>query len=328
MTASRRGLRAAATGFAWLLVLPWLAWAVVRLGGLERGWPVVPLLAYTPYAAAIAVLAAVVSALLRARAAAVAGGLAAIALIAVVAPRAVGGAPDAAGSSGVVLRVLSANIEHGRASPQALLAIARRERADVLSVQELTPDAVRALDEAGIDRILPERTLEPRPGAGGSGLYARVALTQRPGPARTRNATPAAELALRGARVRVVAVHPAAPRTPGSLARWRADLRALPPADRSGTPTVLAGDFNATLDHAELRRLLGRGYADAADAVGAGLRTTWPSNRRLPPGVTIDHVLADERLAVLAVRVLPVPGSDHLAVFAELVVPRIAGDVD
>ena len=103
---------------------------------------------------------------------------------------------------------------------------------------------------------------------------------------------------------------------------WRDDLRALPPATPRGDVRILAGDFNATLDHAELRRVLDRGYADAADTVGHGLRATWPSDRRFPPPVTIDHVLADERCGVRDLEVIDVPGSDHRAVLAELVLPR------
>jgi len=84
----------------------------------------------------------------------------------------------------------------------------------------------------------------------------------------------------------------------------------------------MAGDFNSTLDHGQFRELLGRGYEDAAAEVGAGLRATWPANRRFPPPVTIDHVIADARCGVRAVRVFGVPRSDHRAVFAELELPR------
>jgi endonuclease/exonuclease/phosphatase family metal-dependent hydrolase len=121
---------------------------------------------------------------------------------------------------------------------------------------------------------------------------------------------------LGGGRVAVQAVHPLPPITASSVRSWRATLRTLPPA-RRGPPRVIAGDFNATLDHRELRRLLDTGYADAADVTGGGLRTTWPVQRRRPP-VTIDHVLADERLAVLRYEVHELPGTDHRAVLAEL----------
>lgn len=98
-------------------------------------------------------------------------------------------------------------------------------------------------------------------------------------------------------------------------------MRCRPPA--AGFRGCLLGDFNATLDHAELRRLLDTGYRDAAEVAGEGLSLTWPAGRpRLPPLVAIDHLLVDERLAVRRVRVIDVPGTDHRAVFASLSVPR------
>ena len=57
---------------------------------------------------------------------------------------------------------------------------------------------------------------------------------------------------------------------------WTADLRDEPAADPANRATILAGDFNATLDHVELRRLLGTGYRDAAASLGRGLTPTWP----------------------------------------------------
>jgi endonuclease/exonuclease/phosphatase family metal-dependent hydrolase len=103
--------------------------------------------------------------------------------------------------------------------------------------------------------------------------------------------------------------------------RWRRDLRALP-ASGSGPPRLLAGDFNATLDHAELRRLLDRGYRDAAEQAGVALRPTWPGDRALiPTVVTIDHVLADRRIRVISVRTVAIPGSDHRGVLADLLLP-------
>jgi endonuclease/exonuclease/phosphatase (EEP) superfamily protein YafD len=114
---------------------------------------------------------------------------------------------------------------------------------------------------------------------------------------------------------------PVTPPFRGRVGAWRDDLRSLPGAGR-GPVRILAGDFNATLDHAELRRLLDTGYEDAADEVGAGLRATWPRRWRFPHPVAIDHVLADRRCGVRAFSVHAIPGTDHRAVFAELVLPR------
>jgi endonuclease/exonuclease/phosphatase family metal-dependent hydrolase len=82
---------------------------------------------------------------------------------------------------------------------------------------------------------------------------------------------------------------------------------------------LLIGDFNATLDHAAVRRLLDTGYVDAADAVGNGLTPTWQAS--LVPPVSIDHVLVEEGIGVRAVRVHDIARSDHRAVVADLVVP-------
>ena len=84
---------------------------------------------------------------------------------------------------------------------------------------------------------------------------------------------------------------------------------------------VVAGDFNATLDHVQLRDAIAMGYVDAAARAGVGLVPTWPNGRLFPPQVTIDHVLADERLSVADADVHEQPDSDHRAVFAELRVP-------
>jgi endonuclease/exonuclease/phosphatase family metal-dependent hydrolase len=84
---------------------------------------------------------------------------------------------------------------------------------------------------------------------------------------------------------------------------------------------VLAGDFNATLDHAAFRGVLRLGYADAAQQAGKALTPTWG-----PPGrgavLTLDHVLVDRKSAVLDYSVHIVPGTDHRAVFAEVQLPE------
>ena len=304
---------------AWLLVAACGAWAAVRLLGLERGFPLVPLIAYTPLAAVAAVAAAGVAALLRERAAAIAAAVLAALLVVTVAPRALGGPSEPDGPAGPRLRVLSANMHFGTGSPEALVALARRLRADVLSVQELTPELAVELDAAGLAELMPERVAAPVPRSAGIGLYARFPLSPGSAPGSRTNPLAVAIAQLGDTRVELVAVHAPAPLR-GHVAEWRADLRALPPA--GGTLRILAGDFNATLDHAELRRLLDTGYEDAADEVGAGLRATWPDGRRFPPPVAIDHVLADERSGVREFSVHPLPGTDHRAVFAEVVLPR------
>nr|WP_323374050.1 endonuclease/exonuclease/phosphatase family protein [Plantactinospora alkalitolerans] len=305
----------------WLLVAPGLGWAAIRLGGLERG-PLVQLLAFTPYLAAWTVVPLGLALAVRRWWAAGAAALAVIVLVGLVAPRALADEPPVAG--GPVLRVLTANLLAGAAEPAALIALVRAHRVDLLAMQEFTPDAETALDQLGLAALLPYRQVNPEPGTTGSALYSRLPLRD----AGTRRNTggfsqaygtvrPAA-----GPSVLVESVHPMAPATLSRLPDWRDDLRAQPSATPRGPLRILAGDFNATLDHAALRRLMDTGYADAAASVGAGLTGTWGpyDGDRIPP-VTIDHVLVDRRIAVRRVTVFPLPGSDHRPVLAEVALP-------
>lgn len=116
---------------------------------------------------------------------------------------------------------------------------------------------------------------------------------------------------------------PKPPWSPGATARWRGQLSALPePGD---SPRILAGDFNATLDHAQFRRLLRRGYVDAASQAGNGLSATWgPQPGRRPALLAIDHVLTDRRCAVLTTSAHRLAGTDHRALYAELRLPGAA----
>jgi endonuclease/exonuclease/phosphatase family metal-dependent hydrolase len=130
---------------------------------------------------------------------------------------------------------------------------------------------------------------------------------------------PSARLEAEGVDVAVVSVHPVPPTSGATADRWHDALRALPPAGESAELGLLAGDFNATLDHEALRDVLDRGYVDAADITGNALTTTW--SRSVWPGLTIDHLLVDRRVHVESTAVHELPGSDHKAVIAEIVLP-------
>lgn len=305
--------RAAACGLA--------GWGVARLTGADRvRWletPVVPVLSFTPHAAAAALLGS----LLPRRGGAATAALAAAALTAAALPRAIRRPQPQAG--GPVLRVLTANLLVGRASAEAVTALVRRHSVDVLFLQELTSSAAVRLSQAGLNQLLPHQMADVRDeSAGGSGIYARFPLSSGLPLPPVSMAQPTARLALpAGQRVELVCVHPCAPSPPSlrrSVARWRAELAVLPPP--ADPPRVIAGDFNATADHAQFRRLLRLGHIDAAEQDGNGLAPTWgPAGK--PALLTIDHVLLDPRCAVLATAVHSLPGSDHRAVYAKFRLP-------
>ncbi|MFC5745736.1 endonuclease/exonuclease/phosphatase family protein [Actinomadura rugatobispora] len=316
-----RGRRVWVDVLLWVALAPFAVWAALRVSGWEPvfGWK--QLVAFTPYVATVSLVVPLAALSLRRWFVVVVGVLVAGALGVVVVPRALPDANPAA--DGPRVRVLAANLLAGGVPAKDMADLVRRERPDVLALQEVTPEAVESLDGAGLRESLPYRVLRPSPGVVGSAVYARFPVREQPlikigfGQARARVDVPGAP------PVEVVSVHPCAPSAPDRAGCWKAGLRALPRADGRGPVRILAGDFNATADHAEFRRLTDSGYRDAADVTGGGLRPTWPAGwrGRVPP-VTLDHVLADARAAVRGFEIHRLPGTDHRPVQADLTLPR------
>ena len=299
------------------------AWAAARVIAVDRvrraETPAVLSLTFTPQVAAAAPWAAVGMRLARRRGPAATTAVAAAVLGAVVRSRKI--PRPQPGACGPMLRVLTLNLYFGRADAEVVVARVRQAGADVLFVQELTADAVTRLKQAGLDDLMPHTQLELKGGSRGSGIYSRFPLSEGPSVAPVYMAQPTALLELpNGGRAELVCVHPVTPKPGrGGAAQWRTELAVLPPPGE--LPRVLAGDFNATLDHAVFRDMLRLGYADAALQAGKALNPTWG-----PPGqgpvLTLDHVLVDRGCAVLEYSVHVVPGTDHRAVFAEIQLPE------
>ncbi|HEY3953075.1 MAG TPA: endonuclease/exonuclease/phosphatase family protein [Streptosporangiaceae bacterium] len=314
--------------------------AVARLAAADRvPWVrscTAPLLALTPAAAAAGWASVPIA---RGRGARTVTALAAAALTATVIPRTLPRRQPEAG--GPVLRVLTQNMLIGRAPADALIELARATAADVLFVQELTVEAADRLARAGVGSVFPYQAIGHSDGsAHDTGIYARYPLREdvaaaADGDGRRVGAGGPRAMPQRTARldlpsghsVRLVCAHippPKPPWAPWCAERWQAELGRVPPPGTppGDLPVVLAGDFNATVDHAPLRAVLRRGYRDAACEVGNGLVPTWgPEPHGHPPLLTIDHVLVGPGCAVLRTRVHRVPGIDHRALYAELRLP-------
>ncbi|MGW5050541.1 endonuclease/exonuclease/phosphatase family protein [Actinokineospora sp. NPDC004072] len=304
-----------------LPVLLLLGVTAMRLVGIDGNRYAVAVLALTPYLAAAAALVALLALIARRRVLLVGALVATVSLGAVLVPRSLD--DGARIGDGQRLRVMTANLLHGSADAAALLALARDSRVDVLALQELTPLAVEALDAAGMRGQFPYQVLRAEAGGSGSGIVATVPLRQIVLVEESTLEQVAVVADLSGPTdVEILSVHV----LPGVLSAdafttWKRELAELPAPDAEGRPRILAGDFNATLDHPALTRLIDRGYADAAELTGEGLRPTW-SQAPFGPPVTIDHVLVDRRITAASVAVYDLPGSDHNAVVAELVLPR------
>jgi endonuclease/exonuclease/phosphatase (EEP) superfamily protein YafD len=234
-----------------------------------------------------------------------------------------GGARAAAGQ-GEPFTLVTANLRLGHADPVDVTALAGHWHADVLVLQEVTAHELAGLKAAGLSRSYAFSAGRPDSGAAGTMVFADTRIT---GVKRLDTSFGGYAMTLHRPRgpVRLVAVH-ATPPT-GSGAGWSSDQHAIlrGVGDLRPGPTVLAGDFNATLDHEPLRELGGRGYTDAVVEAKSGWQPTWPSDRQvslagvpLPPLLQIDHVLVGDGLRALKTTTVAVPGTDHRAVVARL----------
>jgi endonuclease/exonuclease/phosphatase (EEP) superfamily protein YafD len=234
--------------------------------------------------------------------------------------RAAAGPSRGTGSAAATLRLrlFSLNAKGGRADPAVILRILREHSVDVLAVQELTPPMVSWLTAAGLTQMLPFSHLDPRPGSGGTGLWARWPLTPLPPVPGMRSGAPRARIDPPGGfPVTLTAVHPAAP-IHGRAGLWRRELAIIQTLAGVDEPQVVAGDFNASRDHRPFRELLAAGFADCADS-GQNQSWpgfTWPAHGRRLPVMRLDHVLVSRTATVRMTRAIRVPRTDHHGVLA------------
>jgi endonuclease/exonuclease/phosphatase (EEP) superfamily protein YafD len=225
-------------------------------------------------------------------------------------------------AAGVNVRFVSANLRYGRADPHAVVQLAKKH-ADILAVQELTPEKADRLSAEGLDQTFPHKALRAREGPAGVGIWSRYPIEQSAVDERFWLGLLTAHLRIPGEKVPavVVATHMSAP-WPEPIAGWRANLNLLSTTLRqiaasTPGPIIVGGDLNATADMREFRQLLRDGYHDAAEQAGAGVTRTHPADIVVPPVFAVDHILTRGCTAT-SVRTLQVPGSDHRALAADI----------
>ncbi len=231
---------------------------------------------------------------------------------------------DAPGAmTGDAFVVMSANLHLGRADPQTVIDTVVRDDVDVLVLVEVTPSALTQLDAAGLGERLQHRAGAPASNRDGIMVFSRAPLgvvtavdTASPGFS--------VEATTGDGPLTIFAVHPTAPNN--GVAQWREDLDVVVAAARASKgATVVAGDFNATLDHPPLQSLLGSSFRDASSEAGIGWRPTWPSGgdggrfgAGMPPLFALDHVFVRGGLAATDAHVTAVPGTDHRALVTRI----------
>jgi endonuclease/exonuclease/phosphatase (EEP) superfamily protein YafD len=333
----------------WTVVLVAAAIGVILLWpqafGLQNQWVATHVVALRGTAAVGAAVLAVVVALFaiprRTRAFGVAIALVlalfAVGNVAVLSARGFGAADAPAQASGESesVTVLAWNTLGEVPDAQTIVDLALDEGADVISLPETTAplgeEVAIAMREGGrpmwvhtlaFDEIAKARstTLLISPDLGDY----QVTSDPYAGPPGNTNTLPSVVAdPVDGTGPRIVAVHAVAP-IRWELRNWRSDLDWLA-AQCTGDDVILAGDFNATLDHFAGRGVdggdLGR-CRDAAVGGGAGGVATWPTGVPEFFGSPIDHVLATPNWTVSSFRVageLDGSGSDHRPIVTTLV---------
>ena len=150
------------------------------------------------------------------------------------------------------------------------------------------------------------------------GDYSVIASSED-GSSNTSSVPSAVIMPVNGSGPTIVAVHAVAPRVE-AMTRWQSDLEWIADQCPKGD-FILAGDFNATLDHmANLGRGGGDiGYCrDAASRTGTGFTGTWPADYPELMGAPIDHVMASQNWDPTGSLVLDAAGSDHRALVVQL----------
>ncbi|MFJ8661291.1 endonuclease/exonuclease/phosphatase family protein [Streptomyces sp. NPDC093795] len=306
-----------------LLVVPVLV-AACRALNTDATAPVPQLLSFLPWLTVPAGLALLLAAVIRRRV------LTFVAVLVLVATAwsSVPYMPQAVISYGLPLarvKVIAANVEFSQGT-EALSRVVAREDPQLVFVTECNRSCRDTLTKTFAARLPHHASVEGE-GSIGSILLSSYPLSDRrtiPGSMGMPGAT--AEIA--GVRVRLQLVHPMPP-LPDQTQLWKRELAGIEEyaatvhatAASSSTglaPALIAGDFNASQDHAAFRAILDAGgLQDASRRADRSRTPTWPMEGPLPPFVQIDHVLVRD-FSVREVRFLDVAGSDHRAVLADL----------
>lgn len=215
------------------------------------------------------------------------------------------------------LVVYTHNVRWQHGDPVAVGQSIAASGADVVVLQEVWPAFMEELETQTELASYRFRTAEPADNTTGLAVWSRFSIAEatidRLGGVpmlRTRIESPYGDIALD-------AIHLTAPIAGAHVASWESQLRGLAEYDTSA-PAVMAGDFNATMDHSQFRDLVARGWTDTHEPKGCGFDATWPTGRRAPTLLRLDHVLVTDHFEVLAVEIGSGDGSDHKSVTATI----------
>ena len=218
---------------------------------------------------------------------------------------------DAANASGARLTILNANLLWRNEDPDRTLAALEAADADVIVMQEFTPEWA-ARFKVRLGGRFPHMVAEANDGPFGIALASRWPLEGAQVLHDPADIPCVAAVVVKdGLRCGVLGVHPFPPMRPESYEVWRDAMGAWPGmlAKLDAPHKVLSGDLNATPWCRAWGRLIASTGLRRALGAWPG-RSTWHPGP-LPWGLPLDHVLVSGGLAILSHDVSGPTGSDH-----------------
>lgn len=302
---------------------------------MERIYPVAQIVSFRGLVALGFAAAAVLALLLSiarpirgfAFAIAIVAGAATIANAAVLASRGGPGSDPLPEKTESSIRVMTWNTAGPATPPETIAKIAVAMDADIVALPETTIETGERVAIAMRDlghRMWAHHASDPSTewDAGSTTLLISPELgdysvieSSLDGSSNTSTVPSAVAMPVSGDGPIVVAVHAVAPR-PAYMQSWRDDLQWLADQCVDGN-VIMAGDFNATVDHMSGLGMDGAtlGHCnDAAVETGNGALGTWSSDMPAILGAPIDHIMATSQwrpTGSLVLRSLDDSGSDH-----------------
>lgn len=188
----------------------------------------------------------------------------------------------------------------------------RESAADVVSLQELTPEWVISL--APVLQAYPHQIFAPRECCHGIGFASKYPIVHHE-IVDIGNGIPAirATLDVHGRLVDVWSVHTLPPNQARYTGLWVEQTDRLIHHFRNRERTTIAmGDFNASPTSRTYHRLIELSHLDGAhERLGRGYATTWPNGTLPLPPIRLDHMLVSQDVAVRSMHEGVGEGSDH-----------------
>lgn len=218
--------------------------------------------------------------------------------------------------------VYSHNVLFDNPVPEQLWSDIAERDADVVMLQELSINDLKALEKTEAYDKYAFRFTKATTSTDGLAIWSKYPLAD------TELVTSAgfpqmrATIEVDGKHVVLWCVHTMAP--VAGVDDWKADFSTLTKrVEKEDGHVVMAGDFNATMDHAPLRKLIDdASLTDVHTDLGKGSLHTWPVDdgfaRRLGGLVRIDHGLVSDNVTPLHGGAANGAGSDHRSIWFQV----------